>query len=71
MSADELISVLKSMGWVERNRNRDFVGIYHPETPRRDIVIDRYHTYAKGDIEYLLETEGIDHDAFFANLESM
>ena len=42
-----------------------------PETPRRDIVIDRYHTYAKGDIEYLLDTEGIDHDAFFANLESI
>ena len=71
MSADELTAVLKSMGWSERNRNRDFISIYHPEAPARYIVIDRYHVYARGDIQHLLDTEGIDHDAFFANLEGL
>ena len=71
MSADELTAILKSMGWVERSRNRDFVGIFHPEAPRRHIVIDRYHVYNKGDIQHLLDAEGIDQDAFFANLEGL
>ena len=71
MSADELTAVLKSMGWIERNRNRDFISIYHPEVPTRYIVIDRYHVYARRDIRHVLDTEGIDHDAFFANLEGL